>query len=118
MIFDAGVFIKAESPNNAPRVNAIMQALKAQGIVPITNVGALAQVWRNPAQQVGVTMLARSCEIRELGNPQEIGRRCAATGTSDVIDASLAVLSTTTGLTILTTDPNDMQQLGANYATL
>ncbi len=118
MIFDAGVFIKAESPNDARRVNAIMQALKAQGVVPITNVGALAQVWRDPARQVGVTMLARSCEIRELGNPQEIGRRCAASGTSDVIDASLAVLSTTTGQDILTTDPSDMEQLGATYTTL
>lgn len=118
MIFDAGVFIKAESPSDARRVNAIMQALKDQGVVPLTNVGALAQVWRNPARQVGVTMLAKSCEIRELGNSQEIGRRCAGSGTSDVIDASLAVLSTTTGRNILTTDPNDMEQLGANHTTL
>ena len=118
MIFDAGVFIKVESPSDARRINALVQALKDNGVTPITNVGALAQVWRNPAQQVGVTMLAESCEVRELGDPRAIGRRCADSGTSDVVDASLAVLSAATGMNILTTDPDDMKQLGANYAAL
>ena len=38
--------------------------------------------------------------------------------TSDLVDASLAVLADQLDLTILTTDPTDMKQLGAQYAVL
>ena len=47
-----------------------------------------------------------------------IGVRCAKSGTGDVVDAGLAVLADQLGETIVTTDPQDMETLGARFTAL
>ena len=44
-----------------------------------------------------------------------IGRRLADTGTSDVVDAHLAVVAEGLGTFILTGDPDDMSRLKARF---
>ncbi|MCP4966899.1 MAG: hypothetical protein GY926_16925, partial [bacterium] len=44
-----------------------------------------------------------------------IGRRLAETGTSDVVDAHLAVVAESLGTFILTGDPNDMSRLNTRF---
>lgn len=80
--------------------------------MPKTNEAALAQAWRNPSRQVPMVMVIRATTVFPFGDPQTIGRRCADSGTSDVVDASLAVLADQLGEKILTTDVNDMPRLG------
>ncbi|MCY4495325.1 MAG: hypothetical protein OXB92_15885 [Acidimicrobiaceae bacterium] len=43
------------------------------------------------------------------------GRRFADTGTSDVVDAHLAVVAEGLGTVILTGDPDDMSRLNARF---
>jgi len=44
-----------------------------------------------------------------------VGRRLAASSTSDVVDAHLAVVAKQLGMFILSTDHGDMSQLNARF---
>ena len=65
-----------------------------------------------------LVMLIKSINVYPFGDPRVIGQRCARTGTSDVVDASLAVLADQLGVKVLTTDTADMHRLGADAAEL
>ena len=65
-----------------------------------------------------MTMVVRATTVFPFGDPQTVGRRCAESGTSDVVDASLAVLADQLGEKILTTDASDMRRLGVEVAEL
>ncbi len=118
MILDAGVFIALENPSKRRVVLALVQLMQKAGVEPATNEAALAQAWRDPARQVPMTLLVKATTVHPLGDPQVIGLRCARHGTSDVVDASLAVLADQLGLTVLTTDPADMAQLAVKHQRL
>ena len=118
VILDAGVFIALENPSRRRVVLALVRRMQAEGVVPATNDAALAQAWREPAKQAPMAMLVRAVDVHPFGDPRVIGQRCARTGTSDVVDASLAVLADQLGLKVLTTDASDMRRLGADAAEL
>ena len=118
MIFDAGVFIALENPSQRRVVLALVERLQAEGIDPATNEAALAQAWRDPAKQVPMSMLVKATTVYPFGDPRVVGRRCAVAGTSDVVDASLAVLADQLGMTIVTTDPADMAHLNVAFSEL
>lgn len=65
-----------------------------------------------------MAQLVEGTTIHPFGEPRLIGRLCATSETSDVADASLAVLADQLGKTILTTDPADMAKLGASFQQL
>lgn len=92
--------------------------MQLEGVDPVTNEPELAQVWRDPAVQVPMVMLVKATTVHPFGDPKIVGRRCAMAGTSDVVDASLAVLSDWLDMKILTTDPGDMAILDAGYQEL
>lgn len=118
MIFDAGVFIAVESSSQRRTVLEIVHRLRVEGITLATNEAALAQAWREPARQVHMTRLVRALDVYPFGDPRAIGQRCAQTGTSDVVDASLAILADQLGVKVLTTDAADMRRLGVQTAEL
>lgn len=118
MIFDAGVFIALENPAQRRVVLELVRTMRADGVRPVTNEAVLAQAWRDPATQVPMTLLVRACDVHPFGDSQVIGRRCAASGTGDVVDGSLAVLASQLGERILTTDPDDMRRLDAPHESL
>lgn len=90
----------------------------AEGVTPSTNELVLAQAWRNPATQVPLARLAATMDVYPFGDPKTVGLRCARSGTSDVVDASLAVLADQLATTILTTDPGDISKLEAPHIAL
>lgn len=118
MIFDAGVFIALENPSQRRIILALVRKMQEEGVLPTTNEAALAQAWREPSKQVPMAMLVKSTKVYPFGDPRVIGQRCADSGTSDVVDASLAVLADQLGMKILTTDVDDMHRLGADIAEL
>lgn len=118
MIFDAGVYIALENPSQRRVILALVRKMQAEGVLPTTNKAALAQAWRDPSRQVPMAMLVKSTNVHPFGDPQTIGKLCAESGTSYVVDASLAVLANQLGMKILTTDATDMRQLGAEVAEL
>ena len=118
MIFDAGVFIALENASQRRVVLALVERMQAEGIELATNEAALAQAWRDPAKQVPIAMLVKATTVYPFGDPRVIGRRCAIAGTSDVVDASLAVLADQLDMAILTTDPADMAHLNVAFSEL
>lgn len=65
-----------------------------------------------------MTKLVAATTVHRFGDARVIGLRCARSDTSDVVDASLAVLADQLDVTILTTDPDDMERLGAKHVSL
>ena len=118
MIFDAGVLIAVERPSTRRVVLALVEKHLAENSWPATTNAVLAQAWRDPARQVALTRLARFIEIYPFGDSQVVGALCGRSETSDVVDASLAVLASQLGETIVTTDPKDMMQLDAPFVEL
>jgi hypothetical protein len=118
VILDAGVFLALDNPSQRRIVLALIERMQADGVEPTTNEAVLAQAWRDPARQVPLAMLVKATTVHPFGDPKVIGMRCAMAGTSDVVDASLAVLADQLELPIVTTDPGDMARLDVDHREL
>ena len=114
MIIDAGPFI-IDGENVNSRLWALIKRATERGDELHTTHPVLAQVWRNPARQANLARAIRNMDIHPLDESLTIGRRLAQTGTSDVVDAHLAVVAESLGTFILTSDPDDMARLNARF---
>lgn len=77
--------------------------------------GALAQAWRNPARQIrlGRVVSAEGIVIHPLDglSARAAGQLCAATATSDIVDASVVIVARSVGGVTVTSDPDDLRRL-------
>ena len=109
LVLDAGALIAADRADR--RVIALLEL--AQEIhVP---AGALAQVWRNPARQVRLARIVSSDGVvvhsLDAVSARAAGQLCAATATSDVVDASVVLVARVVGGVTVTSDPDDLRRL-------
>ncbi len=118
MIFDAGVFIALDNPAQREIIVALIERLRQQNASLHTTEAVLAQAWRDPARQAPMARLVKTTTVLPFSDAKTVGVRCAQTDTSDVVDADLATWSDVLESTILTTDPNDMDTLGARHVPL
>jgi predicted nucleic acid-binding protein len=114
VIIDAGPFIVDGETLNS-RLWALIRRASERGDDLHTTHPVLAQVWREPARQANLARVLRHFDIHPLDESVTIGRRLAATGTSDVVDAHLAVVAESLGTFILTADHDDMSRLNARF---
>jgi hypothetical protein len=108
IVYDTGALVAAERRN--PALWALHAELIAAGTVPLVPVPVLAQGWRGGPQQL-MSRLLNSCHIVPM--VEDVGRgagaACAATGTSDVVDATVVVTAAMVGAAaIVTSDPDDL----------
>ena len=89
-----------------------LKALETAGELPITHGGVLGQVWRGGPRQARLAGAVEGIDIRPVDKRlgRAAGELLGATGLSDVIDASLALLSTD-GDEIVTLDLDDFEIL-------
>jgi hypothetical protein len=77
--------------------------------------GALAQAWRNPARQVRLVRIMSSEGIvvhpLDAVSARAVGQLCAATATSDVVDASVALVARIVDGVTVTSDSDDLRRL-------
>ena len=77
--------------------------------------GVVGQAWRDGATQVALARFLRTAEVEIVPLDEHLSRSCGelcgATGTSDVIDASVVILARERRDTIVTSDPDDLRQL-------
>ena len=77
--------------------------------------GVVGQAWRDSATQVALARFLRTAEVEIVPLDEHLSRSCGelcgATGTSDVIDASVVILARERRDTIVTSDPDDLRQL-------
>jgi hypothetical protein len=77
--------------------------------------GALAQAWRNPARQVRLVRVMSTDRVMvhwlDAASARAAGQLCAATATSDVVDASVVLVARIVDGVTITGDSNDLRRL-------
>jgi hypothetical protein len=111
IVLDTGALIAIDRRNRD--VIAVLEKARQRQLVVRTSSGCVAQAWRKggPNQANLARALVGISEVAlDESASRSIGRLCAATHTSDVIDAHVALL-TTSGDLLLTSDVGDLQVL-------
>ncbi len=116
VVLDAGALIALERRDR--RLVALMDELIKARIAAHVPAGVVAQVWRGSAQQHVLLRLlrARAVHVHALSEAlaYRIGALLAASRSSDVVDAHVAILARSLGAVLLTSDPDDLRRLDAS----
>lgn len=118
LIYDTGALVAAE--RRQPVIWRLHDRANAAGIVPVVPVVVLAHAWRGGPQH-NLSRLLRGCRIMpdDEITGRAAGRACAATATSDVVDALVVVTAIHLTAPVVTTDPDDLARLASSLgATL
>jgi predicted nucleic acid-binding protein len=110
---DTGALIALESGN--PFLRALVQRAVEHRVPLAIPAGVLAQAWRGSARQARLAHLLRASitEVVSLDQPAAlaVGKVCARSGTSDVIDVSVVICARQRGHSVLTSDPHDLRAI-------
>ena len=94
---------------------ALLCQVLAQGRSLRIPAGVVAQAWRDGRTQVALARFLRTEEVEIVPLDEQLSRSCGelcgATGTSDVIDASVVILARERRDVIVTSDPDDLRRL-------
>ena len=116
LTLDAGALI-AFDRNDRRASLLVWDALRNETSIAIP-AGVVGQAWRDGRTQARLAKLlsARGVEIEPLDarRAREAGQLCGATGTSDIIDASVVLCAKRRGHKIATSDPADLRRLDAS----
>jgi hypothetical protein len=113
LILDAGALVAVARDDRA--MMARLRASQRHGLELRTNAIVVAQVWRDSrGRQVNLSRLLQATDVRALSqrDGRAAGELQAAAGTSDAVDATVALLAAR-GDRILTSDPGDIARLAA-----
>ena len=110
LVLDAGAPIALDRGNRD--MHSEIRATRLSGAPVRTSPMALAQAWRDGKRQARLASAMRDIDVRAL--TEEDGRKAgellAASGTSDAIDATVALLARSGDL-LYTSDPGDLRKL-------
>lgn len=113
VVLDAGALIALERRDR--RMMALLAQLVSARASAHVPAGVLAQVWRgSPRQHALVRLLAtEAVRVHSLTKAMayRVGLLLAASGTTDVVDAHVALLGRSLAARILTSDPDDLARL-------
>jgi predicted nucleic acid-binding protein len=113
LVLDAGALIAVERGDR--HVAAVMEVARLQHRTVIVPAGVVAQVWRGGTRQARVARLlgARDVVVEPLTDvgARAVGVLCAATGTADVVDASVVLTARRHGATVMSSDRADLRAL-------
>ncbi|MBE3000945.1 PIN domain-containing protein [Nocardiopsis sp. HNM0947] len=81
-----------------------------QPVVPAT---VLAQVWRGDPEQVLVARVIKLCQVVDLDEraARRAGRLLGESSSSDVVDATVALVAMERGAAVVTSDPGDIHKI-------
>ena len=115
-VLDTGELIAVDRGNR--EVLSMLQSAFEDGDAVLVPAGVIGQVWRDSSRQVVLARTLKRCdEVALDGTMARVaGQLCGWMGTSDVIDASVAVVASTTEgpdneILVLTSDTADMRDL-------
>jgi predicted nucleic acid-binding protein len=113
LTLDSGALIAFERGDR--EVVAIVARALERRVALAVPAGVVGQVWRDGRKQARLSRLlaSRVVEIEPLDDARAraAGQLCGATGTADVIDASVALCARARGHGVLTSDPGDLARL-------
>ena len=115
LTLDAGALIAFERGDRAV-VAIIARAAQREEVLAVP-AGVVGQVWRDGRRQARIARLLGSkvVEIEPLDDARAraAGQLCGVRGTTDVIDASVALCARARDHGVLTSDPDDIAHLDA-----
>jgi len=110
---DTGALIALDRGDK--RMIALLHRVLAQGCTFRVPSGVVGQAWRNGRVQVTLSRFLRAEEVEIVPLDDQLARSCGelcgATNTSDIIDASVVMLSRERRDTIVTSDAHDLRRL-------
>ena len=118
VVLDAGALIAFERAD--PRMRALCREASRTGTKLVIPAGVLGQVWRDSARQVPLRALARgettSIPVLDHVMAEAAGILCGRAGTSDVIDATVALTARLGHAVVVTSDVEDICRLDPSLA--
>ncbi|MGH4026607.1 MAG: PIN domain-containing protein [Pseudonocardiaceae bacterium] len=113
VVLDTGALIALERRDT--RLLALADELHRQRQVAHVPTGVVAQTWRGSARQHAVVRLLRAQAVRVDPLSEDVayqlGILLGSSGTTDVVDAHVALLARRLRATVLTSDPDDVAAL-------
>jgi hypothetical protein len=115
LVLDTGALIALD--RNDREAWALLRVASDEGHLIQVPAGAIAQAWRNGQRQALLARALRHCDEVPLDGAlaRAAGMLCAQSQTSDVVDASVALVaagrSRNSMVAIVTSDRSDLQQL-------
>ena len=116
IVLDTGALIAVDRGSRT--VLSRLQTAFDKGDEVQVPAGVIGQAWRQPNQHALLSRALKRCEEVALDGSiaRSPGQLCGQAGTSDVIDASVAVVVADSShhgskVTLLTSDPSDMRNL-------
>ena len=94
------------------KVGAMLRVLQREAEPVRTSAGAVAQVWRAGRRQVNLARTLPGLDVAVLDElaAKKVGELLGASGTSDLVDAHVALL-VRPGAQVLTSDDQDIKAL-------
>ena len=113
LTLDAGALIAIDRGDRRTVLLVRRALLSGEGVaIP---AAVLGQVWRDGSRQARLSRLIRSPDIEIVVLDDSIGRAagqlCVATGTGDVIDATVVLCALARHHVVATSDPGDIRRL-------
>ena len=110
VVLDAGAFVAIERRDR--KVGAMLRLFQIQNVELRTSAAVVAQVWRDGRKQARLARVLQGVRVRGLvpGVDRQAGELLAKSGTSDVVDAHLALMVEEDDQ-VLTSDPEDVRRL-------
>lgn len=120
VVLDAGALIAFE--RNDRRVRRVVELAVEHDRSLHVPADVIGQVWRDGARQARLARLVRSgvldVQSLDLDEARAAGVLCGTSHTSDVIDASLALLGRRLHAVVVTSDPGDLHRLDPDLSLI
>ncbi len=118
LVLDAGALIAVEQGDRDTA--AVIEAARQEQRVVVVPAGVVGQVWRGGGRQARLARLlnARGVVVEPLTDTgaRAAGVLCGATGTTDVVDASVVLAARWHRATVVSSDRGDLQVLDPGIA--
>ena len=113
LVLDAGALIALDRGDKR-MIALLIRALTHRRTLRVP-AGVVGQAWRDGRRQITLARFLRSEEVQIIPLDEQLARACGelcrATNSTDIIDASVAILARERREPIATSDPNDLRRL-------
>lgn len=110
LTLDTGALIAIEA--GSQRMALLVEQAIATGAELAIPAGVVAQAWRGGARQARIAKLLQlqvtSIVALDAKLALRVGARCASTGSTDVVDVSVAICASDRGHSVITSDSGDV----------
>jgi predicted nucleic acid-binding protein len=108
-VYDSGVLIAIDRSRDSAQVTSHQERLVARDRI-LVPAPVAARVVRHPGRQARLMLALRSCQIVPFDDSHvsPVGELLARAGTSDVVDALVALTAAVENAAVITSDPQDI----------